>query len=676
MAPRRGERSGKRATATLLPSQAERLVEASNLPDTDAFWSLGGGESAVEGDDFSDQVPATFGEHAASSDESGQGVGRGPSRRHGEDFAHSTASPSSRGADSSHYLSAVVDLARFETDAAALGVSLGIRRDAGRPFGQALSSRADANAASSAPMLFDSPTQQSPERPSFSVWLDAATGPDTGVVTTSTCSAQPASMPSLTARPFTQNVPRKSSTTKRHHLSGTKASLLSHERLHSAIDSGADDMSGGVHLRTDDELARAKIFDSLRDPDSDRGALMLADRDQAGVTDNSVRESATLRGSGGASLTMPNQALNWDDEIPQYMAHDGTEQLGRSTGASPLERHIHCPKCSDPELNKPVCPACRQRHHRMLKHAPDGRCQWGEVCRLCSRRQRQRARRKSVLPVWDALDLDATSSGRAGVRGGDNDDVDDEGANAHLDASASLLSEGTLGDHGLLLTTAKRVRRNHVGLSRRAGGAGRGPGQDGTTPSGTADKNAPGSSLQSRSTLDALLLHQNCQACCPTQVCGNCRKRHSRMMQRQGVCDWGDACRLCTRKRRKQLDLSLSSETGSLPLPFETTPETSSSAVAATTLPAAARMTTTRASPYPHEATNHRSLHSPNASSQGILDPSHQTFDQESSDERAANDPLTGADLINTAPLNRSSLAALPDTASRYNSKTRSGPHS
>jgi hypothetical protein len=667
MAPRRGERPGKRPNASVHRSRAERLVETSPLPEADAYWDLGGGGSDVGDEEFTEHVPETFVEEGASSENSERDAGRSSRRRQGGDFVRSPVSPSSRGADSSHYLSSVVDLQRFEADAAALEVSLGIRHDTNRVLGQSLEVRLDRDAATPGTMLFDSPTQRSPDRSTYTTWLDNETVHTTEMVPAPPSTTQQESMTS-----FVSSQRREQQTTAKHigavhrSLDAAEESLSSRRGLPSPIDANADDLPEGARLHTDDELGAAKIFVSQRNSDSGRNAKMLSDQDRTSHPGSSTRRPSTLPESDEASLGIPNQELAWDDEIPQYMAHGGSEQLGRSAGASPLERHIRCPKCSGPELDKPVCPACRQRHHRMLKSAPDGRCQWGEACRLCSRRRRQRSRHERTLPVWDTLDLHTASTGHA--------HIDGTGTSAHLDAPATLLAESALSDHGLLITKTKRVRRNHVGSSRQTGAAENAHEQMESTPSEAGKKSPLTNANRARSSAGALLMHQHCQACCATQVCSNCRKRHSRMMQRQGVCDWGDVCRLCARKRRKQLDLSHSSETATLPLPFETTPDTSSSAAATTSRMPSTTMDleTASASPFLTETTNHRPLRSANSRLHGTLSPSHQISDQESDLEHTPRDLVTGTELLSAGPMNRLSGAVAADPTRRYFPRTHS----
>jgi len=576
MAPRRGERQTKRSAAASSRAQTEHVDDEGNLAVSDAYWGLGGDDSAVNSDNFPDHVAETFGTRDGSPGDSslGEGIGRRTRQRLAESEPRPPPSPLGRSTDTSHYLFAVVDFARYDPDtptsttATAASTALGVRRDAGRAFSAGSATRADGNPATAAnAMLSDLPNKQSPERQIFEGWLEGTGSAECGVVSAASVSPmEPPTLPPISAsRAFAQDLAVKIGVLPA--LRPARDVLIPAERLPNPIESGTEDIPENVHLQTDDELAQAKLFAPLRDPESERGTgigtgtgagtgatgggmLLLSERDRTSFRGYLSGARPTGQDGEHSTLALQSQALNWDqDDIPPYVAHDGAGQLGPSTGTTPLERHIRCPKCSDPGLNKPVCPACRQRHHRMMKHASDGRCQWGDACRLCTRRQRQRARQRSSLPSpWETPALGGDAASRQA-------NLDAGARNAAFQAAAGVLTEQGLSDHGLLLTTARRTRRSQPHADRSTSEADPEAVVVDSPSSGALDRRSASQSLRSRASADALELHRTCQACCATQVCGNCRKRHSRMMQRQGTCDWGNHCRLCARKRRRQHQL-------------------------------------------------------------------------------------------------------------------------
>ena len=249
--------------------------------------------------------------------------------------------------------------------------------------------------------------------------------------------------------------------------------------------------------------------------------------------------SATTGGGGGGSGSAAHRDASRRHLNPPlpYAYHgepdtDSSHTLRkRRRRKTPLELHIECSECGGENAHKPICTACRQRHHRMMQQSDDRNCQWGEHCRICSRRKQRRggggggagatngtsgttgAAALQTAPVTDdALDGDLSAAAAAAASLLHPDDA------AYADAEFAELHAAGSSQSGDISAVAN---------TRRRGGR--------------------------RPATDTVVKHEHCRDCKTNQVCAACRQRHSRMMKNHNrMCQWGDVCRLCQGERGRR----------------------------------------------------------------------------------------------------------------------------
>ncbi|KAK4535794.1 hypothetical protein CDCA_CDCA06G1819 [Cyanidium caldarium] len=195
---------------------------------------------------------------------------------------------------------------------------------------------------------------------------------------------------------------------------------------------------------------------------------------------------------------------------------------------TPLELHIECSECGGDNAHKPICTACRQRHHRMMQQSDDRNCQWGEHCRICSRRKQRRGGGGGA-----ANGAPSTSGGAALQTASVTDDALDGDLSAAAAAAASLLHPDDAAYADAEFAELHATGSSHSGdisavaSTRRRGGR--------------------------RPATDTVVKHEHCRDCKTNQVCAACRQRHSRMMKNHNrVCQWGGVCRLCQGERGRR----------------------------------------------------------------------------------------------------------------------------